>query len=346
MRILVIVFSLLILFLGGFYLRNYLSGSTRYETVSPLGSLQLPLERSVPTPAPSEAPQSDLSKYDFEVLRRQVFPGSPITLIRKTKVEKNFTTYTFSYKSQGKKITGQANLPAGSGKFPVVIMVRGYVDWENYFTGAGTHKAADFFAQNGFVTLATDFLCFGGSDACAPDILEARFEKPLAVLDLLASIKNLPQADPNKVFLWAHSNGGQITLSVLEITKQPIPTVLWAPVTKGFPESVTAFMGSEDEYGENQMKVKNRIDEFLASYDPKKYSIDNYFADVQAPIQLHQGTYDPLVPVKWSDDFTDKMKSLGKQITYFKYSKNDHNLKQDWDLVVQRNIEFYRSFLK
>src|SRR4030043_219471 len=93
----------------------------------------------------------------------------------------------------GQKVTGMANLPKRQGKLPVIVMLRGYADDEIYFTGLGTRKSAGVFAENGFLTLAPDFLGFGGSETCSADILEARFERPVTVLNLLASIKNLPQ---------------------------------------------------------------------------------------------------------------------------------------------------------
>lgn len=288
-----------------------------------------------------------LEKYSFPKLREREFIGSQITLEKVIKKEKNFTSYLFSFQSDGKRVTGMANLPATQSPkgevWPVVVMIRGHVDDEVYFTGAGTYKAAAFFAENGFLTLAPDFLGFGGSETSSADILEARFERPVTILNLLASAGTLEQVDPQRIVLWGHSNGGQIALSVLEMTGKSYPTTLWAPVTRGFPESVTTYMGQMDDQGE---KVKGAIDEFLKDYDAEKYSIDTYFSDIAAPLQLHQGTADPLVPVAWSDTFVLKMESLGKKIIYYKYRRNDHNLKQSWDLVVARDLEFFRKNLK
>ena len=287
-----------------------------------------------------------LDKYNFENLSQRQYQGSKIKLENVIKEEEKFTSWLFSFQSDGKKVTGMANIPlrlrSGQAKFPVVVMLRGYADEEIYFTGLGTRKAAGVFAENGFITLAPDFLGFGGSDTSSADILEARFERPITVLNLLASIKNLPQADPNKIFLWAHSNGGQIALSALEISQKPIPTTLWAPVTKGFPESVLQYMGEMDDQG---LKVREAVDDFLTLYDPKNYSIDNYFADIKAPLQVHQGTADEYIHTEWTDSFVKTLKDLGKSVVYYKYPRNDHNLSRDWDLVVQRDLEFFKKNL-
>ena len=283
-----------------------------------------------------------LDKYNFEELSKRVFLGSEIILEEVITEEETYTSWFFSYLSEGKKVTGMANIPKEGEKMPVILMIRGYADDEIYFTGLGTRKAAGVFAENGFITLAPDFLGFGGSDTCSADILEARFEKPLTVLNLLASVKNLPQADNDKIFFWAHPNGGQIALSVLEITKEPMPTSLWAPVTTGFPESVLQYIGELDDQG---LKVKNAIDGFLNDYDPQKYSIDAYFTDITADMQLHQGLSDPLVSEEASDNFAKTMANLSKNINYYKYPRNDHNLSRDWDTVIQRDLSFFKRHL-
>lgn len=295
-----------------------------------------------------------LEKYSFENLRKKKYEGSEIKLEKIIKEEKKFTSWLFSFQTEGKKVTGMLNLPKKQGKLPVVVMIRGYADDQIYFTGLGTRKAAGVFAENGFLTLAPDFLGFGGSDSSSADIsspretnlfiLEARFERPVTVLNLLASIKNLPQADTNKIFMWGHSNGGQIALSVLEIlpADRQVPTVLWAPVTKGFPESVLQYMGEMDDQG---LKVKKAIDDFTSIYESKYYSIDHYWNDIQAPLQVHQGTADEYIKTEWTDNFVQTLKALGKNIIYYKYLQNDHNLSKDWDLVIQRDLGFFKKNL-
>lgn len=285
-----------------------------------------------------------LLKYSFENLRSRQYLGSEIKLEKVIKKEASYTSWLFSYESDGQKITGQANIPVKSHKLPVILMLRGYADDEAYFTGLGTRKAAAKLAENGFITLAPDFLGFGGSDSSSKDILETRFYRPVEVLNLLASIGDLSQADPFRVGLWAHSNGGQIAISVLEILPagRQAPTTLWAPVTRGFPESILDYLGELDDQG---LKVKAALDDFLKNYEVKNYSITNYFSDINAKIQVHQGLADPLIKPEWTVEFVSGLSAAGKEVTYFPYPRNDHNLKQSWDLVIDRDLEFFRENL-
>lgn len=283
-----------------------------------------------------------LLKYSFESLKQREYEGSEIKLEKIIKKEDKYTSWLFSFQSDEQKITGMLNLPQKQGKMPVILMLRGYADDDIYFTGLGTRKAAGVLAENGFITLAPDFLGFGGSDTASLDILEARFEKPITVLNLLASVKNLNQADESKIQIWAHSNGGQIALSVLEISQKPISTVLWAPVTKGFPESVLQYI---TELNEQSLKVKKTIDEFIDLYEEKTYSIDNYWSDIQASLQVHQGMADEYINTEWTDNFVQTLKALDKNVIYYRYPQNDHNFSKDWDLVVQRDLQFFKNNL-
>ena len=60
---------------------------------------------------------------------------------------------------------------------------------------------------------------------------------------------------------------------------------------------------------------------------------------------LQQGTVDPLVKEEWSAEFVQTLKDLGKEINYIIYPNNDHNLSQDWETVVARDLEFFKKYL-
>jgi len=285
----------------------------------------------------------NFTPYSFEALSSREYFKSEIKLEEVLEEEDAFTSYLFSFASEGRKITGMANIPKRKGKLPVAILLRGWVDEEIYQTGMGTEKMADFLAENGFLTLAPDFLGYGGSDPDYKDMLLARFSRPIAVITLLASLDNLPQADVDKVVFWGHSNGGQIALSVLEITGKNIPTSLWAPVSAAFPQSVLYFAEEMEDKGEKLRKV---MADFEKEYDSSKYSITTYFDLIDAPLIIHQGTADEAIPKEWSDELVDKLRGLEKEVTYFIYSGENHNFTRgSAPQTRQRDLAFFRRKL-
>lgn len=286
-----------------------------------------------------------LQKYSFPNLKNTIPQASQIELTSVLEEQPAYIAHLFTYIAEGKHMTGQLNEPqmaTPSGGFPVIILIRGYVDKEIYQTGIGTKNAAAYFAKNGYVTLAPDFLGYGGSDNPENDILAERFARPLHIMDLLASLNSVSFINPNRVGIWAHSNGGQIALSVLEITGKPIPTVLWAPVSKPFPFSVLFYTDEAPDQGKSLRKT---IADFEQIYDAYEFTLDKYWDWLAAPLELHQGTADAAVPIAWSDELNTTLRDLKKDITYFTYPGADHNLRPGWDLAVTRNLAFFNSHL-
>lgn len=312
-------------------------------------------DATVATPLSKILDPRPLDEFTFDALSTRKPDGGPIIIDETLSEEDAFTSHLFSFTTNGNKVTGQINLPANyqATKSPTIVMLRGWVDPASYTTGVGTKAAAAEFAKHGYLTISPDFLGYGGSDPEDSDSFAARLKRPITVLDLLSSIKNLPYVDQDNVFIWAHSNGGQIALSVLEITKLPIPTTLWAPVSKPFPYSILYYTDESEDRGK---ALRKALAKFENTYDVELYSIDNYWHNIIAPIQIQQGTADDAVPVTWSDDLVESLKLTQKyqessgsaklEYTYFTYAGADHNMKPGWDTAIARDLEFFKKYTK
>lgn len=311
-----------------------------------------------------------LDKYAFTELSQRQPGASELKIEQQLKDEDDFTSFLFSFESDGRKITGLFNRPKQSpnleteeatapadllsfeatktgtglkeGKFPVVIMIRGYVDPAEYETGMGTSRAGEYFAQNGFITLAPDFLGYGGSDDPPDNVWEERFLRPVAVIDLMASVSSLPDVDSSQLFLWGHSNGGMVALSVLALTGEKYPTTLWAPVSQFFPYDILFYTY---EYEDKGRALRAALAEFEQDYDTGKYSFDNYLEWIKAPLQVHQGTADDYIPLNWSNILVERLKQQKNDVLYYTYTGADHNMAGVWNRVVARDLDFFLSFL-
>jgi dipeptidyl aminopeptidase/acylaminoacyl peptidase len=309
----------------------------------------LTLKRSSDAPVISpirKIVEKPLDKYTIERLGITPVTGSDIILEEPVSTTSAYTVHPFHFFVDKAKVSGLAHIPSGASsefKKPVIIQLRGYVDRENYTTGEGTKRSSEVYASNGFITLAPDFLGYGTSDMPSPDVFEERFQTYTTVLTLTASVGSLPFADTNNIFLWGHSNGGQIALTVLEISQKPIPTSLWAPVTKPFPYSILYYTDDIPDHGK---ALRSRLAQFENEYDAEAYSLTNYTARITAPLQIHQGTIDDAVPNAWSDSFVNSLKGDQKDVEYFIYPGADHNMSGNWNTVVLRDIQFFRTHLR
>lgn len=325
--------------------------------------------------------QLPLIKYSFENLPSFPYQSSQLTIEKQIASQPEYASYVFSFQTLGKTMTGQLNLPstpAPAHGYPVIVMLRGWAPEETYTVGTGTKAAATVFAHYGYVTLAPDFFGYGGSDPEADNPWEARLQKPINVMELLKTIQENPEftIEGQRVNLnacscqhaiWAHSNGGQIALSVLEILEQPLPTTLWAPVTAPFPYSMLFY---SDEHEDEGKEMRAWLAQFEEDYDVFEFSLTQHLHRLTGSIQVHQGTADDAVPVAWNDEFVEKVETENKhrkeiidqikastssaevklplpqvELTYYKYPGADHNLKPAWNTVVQRDVQFFNQQL-
>lgn len=326
----------------------YISGLVNNKPVqilSPVGENDLKL-----TPTPIL-----LDRYSIASLRVRSFAPSDVALGKVVEENDSFMSRIFYFKSENRKVSGLVNIPKLEKKLPAVILLRGFVDRSIYSPGVGSKRIGQYLAQNGFVTVAPDFLGYGESDNPSIDSLEARFQTYTTVLSLIESLPNFNKAfknskdhagisiDPQNFGIWAHSNGGQITLAILEATGKEIPAVLWAPVTKPFPYSVLYFTDEAEDKGKALRKV---IADFEVNHDITKFCPTTYLDWIEAPIQFHQGGSDIEVPQHWSDDFVDQMKKLKKDIEYFTYPSADHNFStEDWNNAASRSLDYFKNKL-
>lgn len=291
---------------------------------------------STDTSLPSWTKPKPLEKYTIENLSKTEFKPSKI----------NINNDIFDLQVEGKKVTGLVNIPTTNDQSPIAVLIRGYVDQSIYQTGVGTKRVGEYLRDNGYITLAPDFLGYGGSDKEAENIFEARFQTYTTVLTLLASInkENFPTWDGKNIFIWAHSNGGQIVLTVLEVTRKDYPTVLWAPVTEGFPYSILYYTNESDDGGKF---IRKELARFENEYDVDKFSFTNYLDRINAPIEYHWGTNDDAISSEWRDRFLKKMKTLDvytsgdKSFTNYNHSGADHNMNPLWSDVMQQTLLFF-----
>jgi len=242
-----------------------------------------------------------------------------------------------------KKVTGTINQPRTPGVHPVIFLIRGFVDQKIYTPGMGSKRIGEYLAENGYITIAPDFLGYAESDSEAGNIFESRFQTYTTILSLIASRDQIPNFDGQNVFLWGHSNGGQIVLTTLAILGQTIPTVLWAPVTKPFPYSILYYL---DEVEDGGKFLRRELAKFETTNDTDLFSFTNYLNQIKAPIMLLQGTADDAVSDTWSRTFCQKAKKSDLDIKCYYYQGADHNLNPSWDAVAQRTLDFFVANLK
>ncbi len=301
--------------------------------------------------------------YTIEGMRQRDFPGGVIQVGTLLAEEASFRRYAITYPSDGLTISGILQVPPGSGPFPVIILNHGYYDRSAYFSGAGTWQQAGFLNQRGYLTIAPDYRSWGSSDSGL-----SLFHTGLVsdVLNLIASLPSLPQADPSKVGLWGHSMGGGIITKVLTIGDGVKAAVLHAPNSANDADLIARWGAG---CLNNQTELANQCNpaEVLPANTPTTL-IDAYFEAaanpelmqqiapihhlnyVTVPTQIHIGTADGVglaeTPPDWAPRLHEALLMAGKESTLFSYEEQGHFfIGTAWTQMMTRTADFFDSHL-
>lgn len=291
---------------------------------------QQPTAIQVPSNGNTVIPQSSF----IENLRKRQYQGGEIKIEETLSKEGNYTSYIFSYPSDNLKIYGMMNIPDGEGPFPVIVLNHGYFNQSTFQSGDGTHTMADILAAKGYLTLAPDYRGFGKSEEDGQGSRGHRPEYAIDVLNLIASINSLPKADQNKIGMWGHSMGGEVSLRTVEVTNKVKALVLWAPTSGRISDNASFYGGRRDTPRPSNPNLEGA-------------SPINYLKYITTPISLHQGLSDTEVKPEWSKELNDALKKEGKEVEYFEYAGQDHNFRNlGWDVISQRTVDFFDKYVK
>jgi dipeptidyl aminopeptidase/acylaminoacyl peptidase len=292
-----------------------------------------------PTPTPTPEP---FAAYYVESLRARVYGEGPIEIVATLQRTSAFTRYLIAYPSDGLRITGMMNVPAGEGPFPVVVLNHGYYDPAVYTTGRGTQPAADTLARHGYLTLASDYRNYAGSDS-GPDPFRAGYA--VDVLNLIASVGSLPQARAEAIGVWGHSMGGGIALAAMVVDPPGLrAAVLYGAMSGDFVDNYyrIAYFRGADTPGPEWPVAPPDAPEAYARLSPI-----NYLHYVSVPTLIHHGELDATVPLAWSLRLAQALRDAGRDATLYTYPAAGHSFfDADWNTFMTRNVEFFDRLLR
>lgn len=311
-----------------------------------------PSPTTAPIPAASPTPPSPLS---IMALRARAYPGSDISIAQRLAPGANYQRYVVSYQSDGLKIYALMTVPNGVKPptgWPVILFNHGYISPEQYRTTERYVAYQDALARAGYITLKSDYRGNGNSEGTPSGHFAPGYT--IDVLNGMGSLKRYPDADPNRIGMWGHSLGGEIVLRAMVISKDIKAGVIWAGTVAPASEQLGMWGGGSGSgpssphavpRGPNdltqQYGTPEQNPEFWASLSPT-----SYLANLSGPVQLHHGTADEEVPLRFSQTLYDEINKVGKTAEFYTYSGSNHNISQGFELAMQRTIAFFDKYVK
>lgn len=304
-------------------------------------------------------PKEELHPLSIEYMRGQEYSGSDIVIEQTLPTGSNYDRYIASYKSDGLKIYSLLTIPKGEKPatgFPVVIFNHGYIPPTEYRTTEKYAAYTDAFSRNGYIVLKSDYRGHGNSEGNP----EGAYYSPaytIDVLNALASIKRYKDADPERIGMWGHSMGGSITLRSMVVDAKDIKAgVIWAGVVASYEDMAnnwrrrTPFMLSEREQAIRRPGRQSLIDKY-GSFEEnpafwRSIAPISFTSDIEAPIQLHHGTNDQEVPLLFSQKLDEALKNSGKEVEFYTYEGDDHNISANLSTALSRSVDFFDKYVK
>jgi fermentation-respiration switch protein FrsA (DUF1100 family) len=329
-------------------------------TNTALTNLLPPTKNSTPPPAPTiTATPAPTHPLMIEVMRKQEYPGSEIVFEVTLEDGANYDRYIISYQSEGNKIYALLTVPYGeppASGWPVIIFNHGYIPPEAYRTTERYVNYVDVLARNGYIIFRSDYRGHGNSEGDA----RSSYQSPgytVDILNAIAAVKTYDGADPDRIGMWGHSMGGNITLRAMVISDEIKAGVIWGGVVVSYPDMYELWWGSNnrnistpdpnsrrDAWRQEWIDVYGSFEEnpkFWASISP-----NSYLEDLSGPIQLHHGTNDTSVPYALSEILYDEISAVGLPIELYLYEGDDHNLTNYFWTAMQRTVEFFDRYVK
>ena len=288
-------------------------------------------------------------------MRQRTYPGSEIKFEQTLKPGANYNQYIVSYLSDGLKIYALMSIPFGQRPptgWPVIILNHGYIPPAEYTTTGRYVAHFDILSRAGYIVFKSDYRGHGSSQGVAlggygtPDYT-------VDVLNALTSLQHYPDADPNRIGMWGHSMGGQVTLRAMVVSKAIKAGVIWAGVVASMPDLLSKWHSPvPTELPDSVKHWHEQLSQLVGSpaQNPAFWasiSPITYVADISGPLQLHHGTADSEVPYAFSVSLDEAMLKAGKTVQFFTYPGANHNLlNKDFTDAIYRTIEFFNVYLK
>ena len=272
---------------------------------------------------------------------------SVIKTENKVRETDKFISYIVSFDSDGLKQYALMNVPRGKSPaagWPVVIVNHGYIDPEVYSTPNSYINTSAYFANAGFLVIKPDYRGHDRSEGEAGSLV-SRISYAIDVLNLLSAIQDLHSADPNRIYMYGHSMGGDVTLRVIEVCPTCVKAAtLWAPAVRDWPESFLYFTRRNTDDPRRRERMERFQRELTELFTPAQYSqvsaMDNINL-VQIPVNIHHGTADESVPYEWGQTIAAQFEANKKTFEFYTYPGDNHDISSNWSTALNRDIALF-----
>jgi dipeptidyl aminopeptidase/acylaminoacyl peptidase len=279
-----------------------------------------------------------------------------------------FNAFLFSYESAGLTVhalVAVPDAPLPKNGFPVLVANHGHhpdppqygitADGKDWRPGDYYRQVPELFAAEGFMVVMPDFRGHNNSEGAefTEGMLESSYYTE-DVLNLLAGLPTLPLADPDKVFMWGHSVGGEVTLRSLLATERIKAASIWSSVGGDIWDQSyyysrytdpTAFDSSETPKSVIE-RLRGRMAALDEEFDYRGSEPLLHLDHLRTPIIIHHSVGDSGAAYKWSERLAKELYMRGYKYEFHSYTGSDHLFQGEMmERAAERDVAFFRSLM-
>jgi dipeptidyl aminopeptidase/acylaminoacyl peptidase len=310
------------------------------------------------TPAPKSIPVLAAEVRDVQLSLVGPVTGGP-----------GFSAYLYAYRSDGLKVHAMVAVPEGpvpKGGFPLVVANHGHhpdppnygmsADGSDWRPGDYYRRIPELFAAEGFLVVMPDYRGHNVSEGLefTEGMLESRYYTA-DVLNLLAGLDGIEQADTDKIFMWGHSMGGEVTLRALLATDRVRGASMWSSVGGDIWDQSYYYSRYADPSAFDSSDIPKSVIERLESriaalndeFDYRGSEPLLHLDRLLTPINIQHAVGDRSAAYKWSERLAKELLMHGKSYAFHSYPGEDHFFTGAMlEQAVERDVAFFRNLVK
>jgi uncharacterized protein len=293
-----------------------------------------------------------IRQLDIQAMRQRVYPGSAVTMEETLAPGTNYHRYVVSYRSEGLKIYALMTIPQGSrpaSGWPTILFNHGYISPQHYSAVEYFQTYLEMLASRGYILFISDYRGHGDSEGRATGYIGPDYT--VDVLHAVAALKEHPEVDADRIGMFGHSLGGNITLRSMVVSEDIKAGVIWAGLALSHAELLALLELSPAPLPTSVVRFRENLFDFFGTPQQNPgfwhaISPNSHLADLAGPIQLHHGEADEVVPLLFSMTLERQLQAAGAEAQLFTYERDDHNLSRNFDVAMARTVQFFDRHLK
>jgi dipeptidyl aminopeptidase/acylaminoacyl peptidase len=275
-----------------------------------------------------------------------------------------YTAKLYRYQSAGLRVHALVARPLSApplGGWPVLIANHGHhpeppkygitAEGLNHRPGDYYRRIPELFVARGYLVVMPDFRGHNSSEGFefTEGLLESAYYTE-DVLNLLAGIDSLDDINSERLFMWGHSMGGEVTLRTLLITNRIKAASMWSSVGGDLWEQAyyysryTEPMAPDDNNRDKPAvtKLRARISSLDDEFDTRSVEPYRYLDDLETPLIIQHAIDDRGAAYKWSEQLAKELYVRDKVYQFWSVPGDRHLFSDaDMEQAADRDAAFF-----